>query len=71
MEKVDVFSFGIVVLEVVSGWSNFKFCLCLEEVYFLDWVGLIILCEWSFVICCYGMLWYCFIYVFYNFCKCR
>ncbi|XP_024362793.2 probable LRR receptor-like serine/threonine-protein kinase At1g56140 [Physcomitrium patens] len=36
-EKADVFSFGIVALEVVSGRSNFKSRLRPEEAYLLDW----------------------------------
>jgi len=37
-EKVDVFGFGVVALEVVSGRSNADSSLEKEEVYLLEWV---------------------------------
>ncbi len=37
-EKADVFSFGIVALELVSGRTNFNVSLPTEEAYLLDWV---------------------------------
>ncbi len=37
-EKADVFSFGVVVLELVSGRSNFDLRLPLDTAYLLDWV---------------------------------
>nr|XP_024358383.1 cold-responsive protein kinase 1-like [Physcomitrium patens] len=36
-EKADVFSFGIMTLEVVSGRKNFNARLPVEETYLLDW----------------------------------
>ncbi|CAK9213211.1 unnamed protein product [Sphagnum troendelagicum] len=36
-EKADVFSFGVVVLELVSGRSNFDLRLPLDTAYLLDW----------------------------------
>lgn len=38
-EKADVFSFGVVALEVVSGRSNSDPSLEEEKVYLLDWVS--------------------------------
>jgi hypothetical protein len=38
-EKADVFSFGVVVLELVSGRSNFDLRLPLDTAYLLDWVS--------------------------------
>jgi serine/threonine protein kinase len=37
-EKADVFSFGVVVLELVSGRSNFDHRLPTDTPYLLDWV---------------------------------
>ena len=37
-EKADVFSFGVVALEVVSGRSNTETTLPRESVYLLEWV---------------------------------
>lgn len=37
-EKADVFSFGIVALEIVSGRNNFNIRLAPEKAYLLDWV---------------------------------
>lgn len=37
-EKVDVFAFGVVALELVSGRSNCDASLGREQVYLLDWV---------------------------------
>ncbi|KAL2894543.1 hypothetical protein RDABS01_010452 [Bienertia sinuspersici] len=36
-EKVDVFAFGVVILEVISGRSNCDTTLRTEETYLLDW----------------------------------
>ncbi|XP_056693648.1 probable LRR receptor-like serine/threonine-protein kinase At1g56130 [Spinacia oleracea] len=36
-EKVDVFAFGVVALEIVSGRSNCDSSLSMEEMYLLDW----------------------------------
>ncbi|KMT05683.1 hypothetical protein BVRB_7g166910 [Beta vulgaris subsp. vulgaris] len=36
-EKVDVFAFGVVLLEIVSGRSNCDSALGREEMYLLDW----------------------------------
>ncbi|RWW85238.1 hypothetical protein BHE74_00006113 [Ensete ventricosum] len=38
-EKADVFAFGVVVLEVLSGRSNADQSLKNEKVYLLEWVG--------------------------------
>ena len=37
-EKVDVFAFGVVALEIVSGRANHVPSLGKEEMYLLDWV---------------------------------
>lgn len=37
-EKVDVFSFGVVLLEIVSGRPNSDSSLEGEKVYLLEWV---------------------------------
>ena len=37
-EKADVFSFGIVALELVSGRHNYNIRLPPEQEYLLDWV---------------------------------
>ena len=37
-EKTDVYAFGIVVLELVSGRKNFDVNLENEKKYLLDWV---------------------------------
>lgn len=37
-EKADVFSFGVVVLEIVSGRPNTDTSLDDERVYLLEWV---------------------------------
>lgn len=39
-DKADVFSFGVVVLEVVHGKSNLTHRPDSEEFYFVDWVRL-------------------------------
>lgn len=38
-EKADVFGFGVVALEVVSGRPNSDRSLEEERVYLLEWVG--------------------------------
>lgn len=38
-EKVDVFSFGILVLEIVSGRKNINLRLPAEQRYILEWVS--------------------------------
>lgn len=38
-DKADVYSFGIVALEIVSGKSNTKYRPKEEFVYLLDWVS--------------------------------
>lgn len=38
-EKADVFGFGVVALEIVSGRPNSDPTLEEEKVYLLDWVG--------------------------------
>lgn len=38
-EKADVFAFGVVALEVLSGRSNADQTLKNEKVYLLEWVG--------------------------------
>lgn len=37
-EKVDVFSFGVVALEILTGRQNTNPGLPTEEIYLLDWV---------------------------------
>ena len=37
-EKVDVFGFGVVALEIISGWPNFDSTLEEEKMYLLEWV---------------------------------
>lgn len=37
-EKVDVFSFGVLVLEIVSGRKNIDLLLPLEQRYIMEWV---------------------------------
>lgn len=36
-EKVDVFGFGVVALEIISGRPNFDSTLEEEKVYLLEW----------------------------------
>ncbi len=38
-EKADVFSFGVVVLELISGRSNFDLRLPSDTAYLLDWAS--------------------------------
>ena len=38
-EKADVFGFGVVALEVLSGRPNSDRSLEAEKVYLLEWVG--------------------------------
>ena len=40
-DKADVYSFGIVALEIVSGKSNTNYRPKEEFVYLLDWVNLL------------------------------
>jgi serine/threonine protein kinase len=47
-QKVDVFSFGVVLLEIVSGRQCFELGLPEEEIYLLDWVSL---CSLSTNVC--------------------
>jgi hypothetical protein len=47
-QKVDVFSFGVVLLEIVSGRENFELVLPEEEKYLIDWVSL---CSLSTNVC--------------------
>lgn len=42
-EKVDVFSFGVVALEIVSGRPNADSSLEEEKLYLLEWVRRILL----------------------------
>lgn len=37
-DKVDVFSFGVLALEVVSGRKNINFDVPISETYLTDWV---------------------------------
>jgi hypothetical protein len=39
-EKADVFAFGVVALEIVSGRPNSDSSLEEEKVYLLEWVGM-------------------------------
>ncbi len=41
-EKVDVFSFGVLLLEIVSGRKNIELNLNEEQVYLLEWVSNVI-----------------------------
>lgn len=45
-EKADVFGFGVVVLEVLSGRRNADTSLEEEKIYLLDWVSLLIELAW-------------------------
>ncbi len=38
-EKVDVFSFGVLVLEIVSGRKNIELNLKEDQAYLLEWVS--------------------------------
>jgi hypothetical protein len=38
-EKVDVFAFGVVVLETLAGRSNFDNTLEEDKIYILEWVS--------------------------------
>ncbi len=38
-EKVDVFSFGVLLLEIVRGRKNIELNLNEEQVYLLEWVS--------------------------------
>jgi hypothetical protein len=38
-EKVDVFSFGVLLLEIVSGRKNIELNLNEEQTYLLEWVS--------------------------------
>ena len=42
-EKADVFSFGVVALELVSGRPNSDSGLERDEVYLLEWVCMLLL----------------------------
>jgi len=37
-DKVDVYSFGILVLEIISGRRNIDDSLPIDQIYLLDWV---------------------------------
>jgi len=37
-DKVDVYSFGILLLEIINGKKNFDFALSTNKNYFLEWV---------------------------------
>jgi serine/threonine protein kinase len=41
-EKVDVFSFGVLVLEIVSGRKNIERTLNEDRIYLLEWVSCIL-----------------------------
>jgi hypothetical protein len=38
-EKVDVFSFGVLLLEIVSGRKNIELNLNEDQIYLLEWVS--------------------------------
>jgi hypothetical protein len=38
-EKVDVFSFGVLILEIVSGRKNIEPKLSEDQAYLLEWVS--------------------------------
>ena len=38
-EKTDVFAFGVVALEIISGRSNSNTSLEEDEIYLLEWVS--------------------------------
>jgi hypothetical protein len=40
IEKIDVFSFGVMVLEIISGRKNIDYNLLPNDVYLLDKVSL-------------------------------
>jgi hypothetical protein len=44
-EKVDVFSYGVLLLEIVSGRKNIDFSLETNKIYLLEWVSV---CALSF-----------------------
>jgi serine/threonine protein kinase len=40
--KVDVYSFGILLLEIVSGRKNIDSTLASNQIYLIKWVGLLV-----------------------------
>jgi serine/threonine protein kinase len=38
-DKVDVYSFGILLLEIISGRKNIDFTLSIDKIYLLEWVS--------------------------------
>ncbi len=44
-EKVDVFSYGVLLLEIVSGRKNIDLSLETNKIYLLEWVSV---CTFSF-----------------------
>ena len=44
-EKVDVFSYGVVVLEIVSGRKNIEPKLPVEDVYLIEHVSIHSICD--------------------------
>ena len=38
-EKVDVFAFGVVALEIIAGTPNFDNTIDEDKVYILEWVS--------------------------------
>jgi len=45
-EKVDVFSYGVLLLEIVSGRKNIDLSLETNKIYLLEWVSV---CTFSFL----------------------
>lgn len=54
-EKVDVFSFGILVLEILSGRQNIDETKPLDEVYLSKWVLHYTFLKIGFTITCTGL----------------
>ena len=44
-EKVDVFAFGVVVLETLAGRPNFDNTLDEDKVYILEWVSSLLILD--------------------------
>jgi serine/threonine protein kinase len=38
-DKVDVYSFGILLLEIISGRKNIDFTLSIDKIFLLEWVS--------------------------------
>jgi hypothetical protein len=38
-DKVDVYNFGVLLLEIISGRKNIDFTLSIDKIYLLEWVS--------------------------------